>query len=106
MLNDFCVVLIFGVTGIIIGFIFDLFRVSRKAIKTPNIITYIEDFLFWILSGLLIIYVQCVYADGQTRLYMILTLIIGTIIYFLTISKIFLTINTKIIQFFKKIFKK
>ena len=32
--------------GIIIGFIYDLFRVLRKSFKTPDYITFIEDLTF------------------------------------------------------------
>ena len=40
--------------GIIVGFVFDLFRVSRKVIKTRNIIVYIEDMVFWLIGSIII----------------------------------------------------
>ena len=49
---------IFLLNGLIIGLLFDFFRILRKAIKTPDVITYIEDALFWILTGFLILYLQ------------------------------------------------
>lgn len=97
---------VFIATGALIGFIFDLFRLTRKAFKTPNIITYFEDFLFWIISGTMIIHVQCVYIKGEIRLYLILALIMGTLIYFLTLSRFFMGINSKIINFLKNFSKK
>ena len=36
--------LIFTINGILIGLLFDIFRILRKSFKTPDIITYIEDF--------------------------------------------------------------
>ena len=106
MLNDLYVLFVFALAGIVIGLIFDVFRIARRAFKTPNIITYIEDFIFWIISGFIIIYVQYVYAKGETRLYLILTLIIGVLFYYLTISKIIMSANIKLINFFKKFIKK
>ena len=40
--------------GIIIGFIYDLFRVLRKSFKTPDYITFIEDLTFVTITGLII----------------------------------------------------
>lgn len=47
---------IFILNGIIIGLLFDFFRILRKTIKTKDIITYLEDFIFWILTGTIILY--------------------------------------------------
>ena len=38
--------LLFFIIGIIIGLIFDFFKVLRKSFKTKDIITFIEDLLF------------------------------------------------------------
>ena len=39
---------IFTMNGILIGLLFDFFRISRKVFKTNDVMTYIEDVLFWI----------------------------------------------------------
>ena len=106
MPSELTSILAFFCSGILIGLLFDIFRITRRTFKTPNIITYIEDTLFWILSGLLVLYIIYVFTTGEIRLYMILTLIIGTIIYFLIISKYFMFINLKIISYIKKSTKK
>ena len=54
--NQAYLFLIFSITGILIGALFDIFRALRKSFKTSNIITYIEDIVFWLLTGTLIIY--------------------------------------------------
>ena len=46
--------LIFTINGILIGLLFDIFRILRKSFKTPDIITYIEDFFFWLITGLIL----------------------------------------------------
>lgn len=99
--NQFYILISFFVTGIVIGIIFDMFRVTRKAFKTPNILIYIEDALFWILAGFILLFTICTFTDGQIRLYMILMLVLGALIYFITISKLFIRINTKILNFIK-----
>ena len=55
-INQAYLFLIFMLNGAIIGLLFDFFRILRKSFKTNNLITYIEDILFWILSGISIIF--------------------------------------------------
>ena len=43
--------IIFILNGLIIGLIFDIFRIFRKSFKTPDFITYLQDFIFWIIAG-------------------------------------------------------
>lgn len=95
--------LAFFIDGILIGSLFDIFRAIRRSYKTSNLLTYVEDVLFWILAGLLTLYVIDVFTDGQIRLYMILMLICGYLIYMATISKFILKINTKLLNTIKYI---
>ena len=96
----------FIIIGFLIGLIFDILRISRKIFKTNNVVTYIEDVLFWILTGLLVIYGLITFSYGEIRLYTILTIITGTTIYFLCISKYFVLINVKIFSNIKNFLKK
>lgn len=95
---------IFLINGFLIGFLFDFFRILRKAIKTADFITYIEDALFWILTGLIILYSIFTYNNGEIRLFMFLAIILGTLIYFISISRPILHISLSIINIIKKIF--
>lgn len=91
---------IFIINGILIAFIFDLFRISRKTFKTPDWLTYVEDISFWLISCIILAYSIYTYNNGAIRLYMFIGLIIGAIIYIITISKyvikIFVTVIDKI----------
>lgn len=42
--------LYFIFTGVILGIVFDCFRILRKTIKTSDIITNIEDVLFGLIT--------------------------------------------------------
>ena len=55
---------IFIINGIIIGILFDFFRILRKTFKTSDLITYIEDSMFWILTGIIILYSIFVFNNG------------------------------------------
>lgn len=90
--------LIYLLTGFIIGILFDIFRILRRTFKTPDVITYIEDILFWLLTGILLIYILITISNGQIRIYNVLGLIIGIITYLLVFSRIFINISIKILK--------
>ena len=98
--------LIFIINGIIIGLLFDFFRILRRSFKTKDFITYIEDILFWVLTGLLLLYSIFTFNNGEIRLYMFIGAILGCIIYMLSISNYIVKINTKIIISLKNILSK
>lgn len=98
--------LIFVANGILIGILFDFFRILRKSFKTNDFITYIEDLLFWILAGTSILYFIFVYNNGEIRLFMFLGIAIGLVLYMLIFSSLFIKINVTIIVFMKNIFIK
>lgn len=104
---------IFIILGIIVSFIFDIFRILRKKFKTSNFITYVEDFLFWIISGFLIISAIFKFNDGELRAYLFIGILLGIAIYIILftklVNKIILKILTPvkiILDFFLSVFKK
>ncbi len=103
IINQANLFLIFTINGILIGLLFDIFRILRKSFKTSDIITYCEDLLFWILTGLLLLYSIFTFNAGEIRFYMFLAVFCGCIIYMLLFSKYFIEINVKIILTIKKI---
>ncbi len=102
--NQTYLFIVFSLTGIEIGILFDLFRSIRKNFKTSNIITYIEDVTFWILTGILILYNIWYFNNGEIRLFMFLGIIMGLLIYILTLSNLFIKLTSLIINILKKIF--
>lgn len=103
ILNQGYLFFIFVLNGCLIGIIFDFFRILRKSFKTSDIITYIEDILFWILTGISILYFIFVFNNGEIRLFMFLGIAVGITLYMLIFSSFFIKINVTIILFFKKI---
>ena len=103
--NQAYLFIIFTIDGILIGFLFDFFRILRKSFKTKDFVTYIQDVLFWIITGILILYTMYKYCDGELRLFMIIGMIIGFLMYILTISRYIMRISVAVLDLFKKIFK-
>ena len=90
--------------GMIIAFIYDVFRIRRKAIKTSNLIVYFEDFVYWILVALVLFAVVYISNDGELRGYLLIGAFIGIILYSLLLSKIIMTIFLFIIKIVYKFF--
>ena len=103
VVNQAYLFLIFTLDGLLIGLFFDFFRILRKSFKTINLITYIEDILFWILTGISIIFCMYQFSGGTLRLFMFLGLGFGLILYMLTFSKIIIKIFVFLITTIKKI---
>lgn len=95
--------LIFTINGIVIGILFDIFRILRKSFKTSDIVTYMQDILFWILTGFILLYSIFTFSNGEVRFYMFLGVFLGCLIYMILFSKYFININIKIIKIIKKI---
>ncbi|MCX7711966.1 MAG: spore cortex biosynthesis protein YabQ [Clostridia bacterium] len=74
--------------GILIAFLYDLFRIRRKALKTNIVFIYIEDFVYWILVALVMFGIVYFSNEGELRGYIFLGTLTGVILYILTLSKI------------------
>ena len=96
--NQAYLFLIFIINGIVIGLLFDIFRILRKSFKTSDIITYVQDILFWILTGFILLYSIFAFSNGEIRFYMFLGVFLGCLIYMLLFSKYFININVKVIS--------
>ncbi len=104
LINQTSLFLIFTIDGVLIGIIFDIFRILRKTIKTSDFVTYIEDFLFWIITSIILFYSIFTYNNGELRFFMFLAVILGFVLYLCTISSYLIKINVKIINVIKRIF--
>lgn len=92
----------FIATGVFLSIIFDIFRILRRTIKTSDIITNIEDIIFGIITGVIILMSIFLFNNGELRLYIFIGISIGISLYMIFISKYFIKINVAIINFIKK----
>lgn len=97
---------VFTINGIIIGILFDFFRIIRKSFKITDIGTYIQDILFWLISGFIFLYSMCVFCNGELRWFMVFGVLIGACIYIITISKYVISFSVGFINITKNIFLK
>ncbi|SEF79833.1 spore cortex biosynthesis protein YabQ [Caloramator fervidus] len=91
--------------GIIIGFLFDTYRIIR-GFKNPNkTLTAISDLLFWIFSALLTFIFMLLTNNVNIRYYTFIAFIIGLYLYFKLISKPFLGSLRFVIYYIMKSFR-
>ena len=93
---------LFIITGIVIGILFDIFRVLRKCFKTADFITYLQDIVFWFLAGMITLFSIFKFNQGEIRIYVFLGIFIGILLYAITLSKIFVKFLATILQTIKK----
>src|SRR5699024_4339163 len=94
---------IFG--GIVAGFIYDLYKAFRYFFKPNKIITYVQDFLFWVTITYVFFYTLLKINWGEIRGFIILGFFIGIIIYIITFSKYIYPMTVRICGILKRIIK-
>ena len=103
--NQIYLFYIFLLTGILIGMLFDIFRIMRKSFKTSDFATIMQDILFWLFASVLLMYTVFKFNNGEIRSYVIFGIAIGLIAYLVLFSKIVIEVSVVIIEFIKKIIK-
>lgn len=73
--------------GILIGFIYDLYRIFRSLFHPKKLATYIQDTLFWGIITVVSLYVLLISNQGQLRFYNFLGFILGILLYYYLLSK-------------------
>lgn len=95
--------IVFLILGLCIGLLFDFFRSLRKTFKTSDLVTHIEDVIFMLVIGILVVNSLIIVNHGQIRFFIILAILFGMAFYFLTLSRICFLIFQIAMKFCKKI---
>lgn len=85
-------------SGIMTGVLFDIYRIIRGFENPNKVITFIEDTLFWILTGI-IVFVFLLYTNyAYIGFYVYVFIVLGTYFYIKLISNAFITIQYKFLK--------
>lgn len=87
--------------GIFLGFAYDIFRIIRMVINSRNIAIFIQDVLYFILSGGVTFLFVLSVNSGNSRFYILAGEGIGWIAYHLTIGEIIYKCSNKTVNFVK-----
>jgi len=84
--------------GLIEGFIYDLIRLKRKALKTQALMIGLEDIAFWIFSALLVFTTAYFSNQGELRFYFFIGAVIGVALYYWLFSRWVIQILTFLVK--------
>lgn len=73
--------------GAVITIVYDVLRIFRRVISHGNFWISAEDFVFWIWTSLWVLSVLYRKNDGSIRIYTILAMVLGMIVYHQTVSE-------------------
>lgn len=93
------------VLGFCLAAVYDVFRITRIAVKTCNAIIFIEDLIFFIIVTISSFIFIIVKNDGVFRGFLIVGELLGAILYFFTLSILVLKAANLIINVVTSIFK-
>ena len=90
--------------GMVLGLIFDLFRILRKNFKSADKFLWLQDVLMWAVMLAVVYITLFITNDGKIRWYVFVGFITGVAIYMVTLSTFIMKISTAVISFLKKFF--
>lgn len=91
--------------GMIIGFVFDIFRIFRKLKKSGFFSVFVQDILFFIIFAVLMFAIIFYANDGEVRWYEFLGIFLGAVFYFVIFSSYIIKFLVTLIKIFGKITK-
>lgn len=100
------VFVVFLYVGAGLGFLYDIIRCFRRLIKHNIFFVSIEDICFWMMSAIVVLHEIQIYNNGELRIYILLSGILGFIVYHYTISCVFVWTISYILLLVKKTVKK
>lgn len=81
-----------------LAMVYDLFRIARRAVRHSYAVMSGEDLLFWILAGVATFFFFLFLNEGKFRLYTVLGIFIGIMVYRMTLSRLLVPFFGKIIE--------
>ena len=88
--------------GIIMGFIYDVYRIFRYFFKPKKVATFIEDLIFWIIVSVVALIILFFSNWGELRGFEFLGFIGGAFLYHKLLSKLVITVIVYIIRYIIK----
>lgn len=87
--------------GMFLGFAYDIFRIIRMVINSRNIAIFIQDVLYFVLSGGVTFLFVLSVNSGNSRFYILAGEGIGWIAYHITLGEVIYKCSNKTVNFVK-----
>lgn len=90
--------LITVIAGMAAGLLYDLYILLRRTIRPKRWVTDLGDLLFWLLAIGTVYGILLIFNWGEVRLYVFIGLVVGAVLYYNLLSKVFVMVITKVVQ--------
>lgn len=84
--------------GTFLMFVYDNLRIIRRLIKHKNIVTFVEDFLYWLWASFYIFSIIYKENNGILRGFAFVSFTFGMIIYFKTFSRFYVNLLARLLN--------
>jgi len=91
------------IVGAAIGLLYDMFRIFRKTAPHAGIAVQLEDLLFWVVATVLTFYYMLHRNYGEIRPFVMLGVVIGVVLYFITISRFIVRACVAVVNYIIKV---
>lgn len=89
--------------GIAAAFLYDLFRIRRKAVKSHDLFVYVEDILYWIIAAVIMFLTIYISNEGEIRGFLFVGAVIGVVLYIVLLSRVIMASFLAILRILGKI---
>lgn len=91
--------------GLLMGLVFDIYRILRWLLKLPGLAVHLFDLLIWLVFAVGVFFILLIGNWGELRFYVFLGILIGLILYFMFLSKKIIKLILAGLEVLKKIGK-
>lgn len=95
----------FVLFGGFLALCYEILRILRLCVRHNSFVTGVEDTLYLTMCGVFLFAFSMEIGNGQFRIYFGLGAVVGAVVYFLTIGRIFRIVYSFVIKILKKIFR-
>ncbi|WP_162840357.1 spore cortex biosynthesis protein YabQ [Acetanaerobacterium elongatum] len=91
--------------GFLLGIFYEIFRILRLLIQTGPVAIFVQDILYWSVSALISFLFILAVNSGQLRIFLLLGIVIGMVVYFLTLGVLVMKASKAIIAFIHRVMR-
>jgi spore cortex biosynthesis protein YabQ len=97
--------LLIAATGILLGVLFDTYRVFRGYFRPPWLITSVADLLYWLVAAGVAFLALLLGNWGELRFYVFIAMITGVAVYYRLASRHFLTLTMMVFKLIGRLWR-
>ena len=92
--------------GVILGIIYDIFRILRMIINSKSITMFVQDVIYFVISGIITFVFVLEFNSGESRFYILAGEAVGWILYHITVGESVYRCSWRISQWVKNKIRK